>query len=75
MVDYSPLGDCIFNVVFVIDLGIGSVPDSCHPFFFFCDIKIEFVFVSREIRSGPVARRKRVKVYADYRRVDIADSK
>lgn len=34
MVDYSPLDDCIFNVVFVIDLGNGSVPDSaCPPFF------------------------------------------
>lgn len=33
MVDYSPLGDCIFNEVFVIDLGNGSAPDAFSPFF------------------------------------------
>lgn len=32
MVHYSPLGDCIFNEVFVIDLGNGSVPDAFPPF-------------------------------------------
>lgn len=31
MVDYSPLGDCIFKVVFVIVLGNSPVPDVSPP--------------------------------------------
>lgn len=73
MVDYSPLGDCIFDVVFVIDLGNGSVPDACLPLFFATFNSISFV--SRGIRSGPIARRKRVKSCAGgggwYRKIGV----
>lgn len=34
MVDYSPLGDCIFEVVFVIGLGNSPAPDVCPPLTF-----------------------------------------
>lgn len=40
MVDYSPLGDCIFNEVFVISVTVPS-PDAFPPFFFFRDIYIQ----------------------------------
>lgn len=48
MVDYSPLGNCIFNEVFVIDLGNDSVPKS--PFLlFFCDTQLEFVCLTEKL--------------------------
>lgn len=53
MVDYSPLGDCIFEVVFVIDLGNSPVPDVCLPLLRLFDSK--FSRISRDNKMWPIA--------------------